>query len=68
MILIQQSPKSLTANQLSDIINKYDWGFRTNITSKKISKVLSYEISRKENHFMNMIKKEYDGKYMRYYY
>ena len=58
MILINESPKSLTSNQISSKINKYDWGFKTNITSAKISKLLAYELSKngRMNHFMQDIK------------
>lgn len=57
MILIQKSPNRLTSNQLANIINKYEWGFRTSITSAKIGKLLSYELVKTDYHFLNNIKK-----------
>lgn len=56
MILIQRSPNYMTANQLQDIINKYNWGFRTNITSNKISKLLHVELNKSDNNFLKDIK------------
>lgn len=55
MILIQRSPDSLTSNQISQIINSYEWGFQTSISSAKIGKLLGYELSKKNGHFMNDI-------------
>lgn len=56
MILIQKSPNRLTANQIADIINKYEWGFRTSITSAKIARLLSYELKKHDNHFLSNIR------------
>lgn len=55
MILIQRSPDSLTSNQINQIINSYEWGFQTSISSAKIGKLLGYELSKKNSHFMNDI-------------
>lgn len=55
MILIQKSPKYLTANQISTIINKYKWGFRTSISSAMIGKLLTEELMKKNNHFLSSI-------------
>lgn len=55
MILIQRSPDSLTSNQISQIINSYEWGFQTSISSAKIGKLLGYELSKKNGHFMSDI-------------
>ena len=55
MILIQRSPDSLTSNQISQIINSYEWGFQTSISSAKIGKLLGYELSKKNGNFMNDI-------------
>ena len=70
MILIQKSPKYLTSKQLADIINKYNWGFRTNISSAKIGKLMSVELNKKSNHFMDCIqsrKRKNDIKVYRYH-
>lgn len=56
MILIQKSPKRLTANQLTEIINKYNWGFRTSITSAKIGRLLAYELKKHDKNFLSNVK------------
>lgn len=56
MILIQQSPKYMTSSQICDIINKYNWGFKTNITSNKIGKLLHSELRKSDYNFMSDIK------------
>lgn len=55
MILINRSPMYLTSNQIANIINDYEWGFQTTITSAKVGKLLSYELRKGNNHFMNDI-------------
>lgn len=55
MILIQKSPRFLTANQIYNIINNHKWGFTTSITSAKIGALLSDELKRNDNHFMDCI-------------
>ena len=67
MILIQRSPKQLTANQLADIINKYDFAFRTSITSAVIGRLLSGELNKNQSHFMDMIKVKELGGIKKYY-
>lgn len=56
VVLVQRSPKKLTANQISNIINKHRWGFKTDISSSKISKLLSLELRKSGVHFMDNIK------------
>jgi len=65
-ILVYKSPNCLSANQLANIINEYDWGFRTSITSRKIGKFLSYEL--KNTHFLNNIHSIEKGGVLVYYY
>lgn len=68
MILIQR-PYEMTANQIADIINSYDFGFRTSITSAKIGRLLAYELSKHDNHFLKDIhcyKEDKNGVYMYY--
>lgn len=65
-ILIHKSPNQLSAHQLAEIINEYDWGFRTGITSRKIGKFLSYEL--KNTHFLNSIYSIEKGGVLVYYY
>lgn len=55
MILIQRSPKKLSSKQLANIINKYDWGFRSEITSIKVGKLIGYELNKRTKHFMDDI-------------
>lgn len=55
MVLIQKSPRYMSANQISNFINQYKWGFRTSITSAKVSKLLSEELMKKDKHFLSGI-------------
>lgn len=55
MILLERSPKRLTANQIQNIINKHDWGFRTSITTPMVGKLLSYELKKNNNNFLDCI-------------
>ena len=56
MILIQKSPKWMTANQISSIINEHNWGFHTDISPSKVSKLISMELSkRNKNRFMENV-------------
>lgn len=66
-ILIEESPKSLTANQIASIINNFEWGFKTSINSKIISKLLQYELNKKEKHFLKDIKSLKKGGVIKYY-
>lgn len=68
MILIHSNPNCLTSKQIADIINSYDWGFRTSITNKMISKLLNYELNKSENHFLKCISKEKKGGVLVYCY
>ena len=69
MILIQQSPNYLTSNQLCSIINNYDWGFRSSITSSVVGKLMAYELGKTgRKHFMDSIELKRSGKYSRYRY
>ena len=54
-ILIQESPSGLTASQITSIINQYNWGFKSAITSSKIGKLLGYEISKHDTNFLKNI-------------
>lgn len=56
VILLQRSPKKLTANQISNIINSHRWGFKTDVTSSKISRLLLSELRKSGVHFMDKIK------------
>lgn len=51
-ILISRYPKGLTAAQLTDIINNYEWGFKSSVTSSKIGKLLGYELSKHDTNFL----------------
>ena len=55
MILIQNSPKKFSSNQLARYINKYNWGFSESISSAKIGKLLGYELNKKNYHFLKNI-------------
>lgn len=57
MVLIVNSPKFLTSNQICGVINNYDWGFRTDITSSVVGKLLGYELRSKKGrkHFLDCI-------------
>ena len=55
MILINKSPEYISSKKICDIINKYDWGFRSSITSKSISMLLKQELAKGNNHFMRDI-------------
>lgn len=55
MILIQKYPYELTARQLSDIINSYDFGFRTSINSRTIGNLINRELKKHDKHFMENI-------------
>ena len=68
MILIEKSPKKLSSNQLANIINRYKWGFRTQITSAKIGKLLSYELKKNNNNFLSSIESVKNGGVLVYYY
>ena len=57
MILIQKSPRRLTANQLADIINKYEWGFRISITSSILATFLASELRKQNKHLLSNVKK-----------
>ena len=62
MILISKSPNYLTSNQIASIINEYDWGFKTNINSVKVGRLLSYELKKTNSHFlMNIESKKERG-------
>ena len=54
-ILLEKSPRALTANQLTNIINKHKWGFSSPITSAKIGKLLTMELKMNHNHFLDCI-------------
>lgn len=55
MILIMKYPCEVTARQMSDFINSYEWGFRTPITPRLISKLLLVELKKHDKHFMDNI-------------
>ena len=57
LVLLHNYPKEMTANQIANFINLYTWGFRSPVTSKKISKLLYSELSRSYNNFMDDIVK-----------
>lgn len=40
MILIQRSPRFLTAKQIVNIISEYEWGFKTEISPSKVAKLM----------------------------
>ena len=67
MILINEYPRKLTANQINTIINKYDWGFRRNVSSAIIGKLLNYELNKHNNNFMNNVAYEKKGGVNVYY-
>ena len=67
MILIHKSPQSLTANQLTKFINNYDWGFKTDITSTKVGRLMSYELKKYDRHFMDEIETVKKGGVTAYY-
>lgn len=66
-ILIDESPKSLTANQIVSIINNFEWGFKIDINSRNVSKLLQYELNKKEKHFLNDVKSLKNGGVIKYY-
>ena len=68
MILIQKSPKKLTANQIAKIINKYNWAFRSPVTSSKIGKLLAYELRKHDKHFLKNVKSSKQRKGVLVYY
>ena len=55
MVLISKYPLELTARQLSDIINSYDFGFRTSINSRTIGDLINSELRKHDRHFMENI-------------
>lgn len=55
-VLIDEAPKSLTASQITSIINEFEWGFKSCVNSKNVGKLLQYELSKSEKHFMEDIK------------
>lgn len=55
MILIHKSPQSLTANQITNFINDYNWGFKTDINSTKVGRLMSYEMKKHDRNFMDNI-------------
>lgn len=55
-VLIDEAPKSLTASQITSIINEFEWGFKSCVNSKNVSKLLQYELNKSEKHFMEDIK------------
>ena len=55
MILINKYPYEVSARQISDIINSYEWGFRTPITSRTISKLLQMELKKHDKHFLSNV-------------
>lgn len=54
-ILLEKSPNRLTSNQLANNINKHEWGFRSPITSPKISSLMKYELSKHDKHFLDSV-------------
>ena len=68
LILIENSPKSLSSNKLAEIINKYKWGFRTQITSAKIGKLMGYELKKHDKNFLSSIESVKKGGVLVYYY
>lgn len=63
MLLIQRSPKHYTAKQLSDIINLYDWGFHSPITTKSLTNIINYELGKNGHHFLEDIECKKRGNY-----
>ena len=61
-ILLEKSPRPLSANQIANIINEHKWGFQTPITSTKISKLLLYELKKNNKHFLDCIQMKKRGK------
>lgn len=55
LILIYNYPNELTSKQLSDIINTYDWGFKTAVTSNVIGRLMTYELGKHDKNFMEDI-------------
>ena len=55
-ILLERSPKPMTAKQLANKINRNDWAFQTSIDSAKIGQLLKVELKRNDNHFLKCIK------------
>ena len=53
MILLTNSPKKMSANQLANRITEYHWAFRTDINSAKIGKLLREELNRSNKSFMS---------------
>ena len=53
MILLQKSPRKLTAKQIASVINMYDWGIRTPVTSTKISTLLKDELKKNHKNFLS---------------
>ena len=58
MILIERSPKWMTANQITNIINSHNYGFRTDITASKVSKLINMESNATNSVFMKNIHKK----------
>ena len=52
MLLIVNSPKVLTSNQLANMINNFKWGFNTDITSTMISSLMRSELGKYNSHFL----------------
>lgn len=63
-----KSPQKLNSNQIYEIINKSNWGFSSDISPMKIGSLLSYELKRRENHFMDDIKTIKGSDKLLYYY
>lgn len=67
MILIHESPNQLNANQLAYVINKYDWNFRTHVTSRLIGALLKYELKQPRTFLKEIKKEEKKGTFVYYY-
>ena len=68
MILIVNRPKELTARQIVSIINNYKWGFNSEIDSRNLSKLLSYELKKHDNHFLRGVKSIKRGSSLKYFF
>lgn len=57
--LVQRSPKALTSNEICNLINKYDYGFRVEIDSYIVASILYSETNKPNKHFMeNIVQKK----------
>ena len=68
MILIHNSPEYMTAKQICEIINNYNFGFRSTITPVKVGKLLNVELKKGCLHFLDDINMKEYGNFKTYKY